>query len=135
MTHNDLKECLYGRLNFRSENYIEQVDSNFVGREQFDIVVCLSTIKWIHLNFNDVGLKALFLKVRDQLSTGGLFIFDSQPWKSYKKVQEKDKMQIELKPHCFKAYLKAIGFKLINTVDKTRDETKLEKVIYIYMKV
>lgn len=94
----------------------------------------MSTIKWIHLNFNDVGLKALFLKVRDQLSTGGLFIFDSQPWKSYKKVQA-DFSSIELKPHCFKSYLKAIGFKLINTVDKALDATKLEKVIYIYMKV
>lgn len=43
--------------------------------------------------------------------------------------------QIELKPHCFKAYLKAIGFKLINIVEKTEDEQKLEKVIYIYMKI
>jgi hypothetical protein len=75
-------------------------------------------------------VKALFLKARDQLSQGGLFIFDSQPWKSYKKAGGKQKTKegqasaksseidnIQLKPHCFKAYLKAIGFRLLLTID------------------
>lgn len=54
-------------------------------REQFDVIFCFSTIKWVHLTFGDAGVKALFLKAGEQLVRGGLFIFDSQPWKSYKK--------------------------------------------------
>lgn len=40
-----------------------------------------------------------------------------------------------LKPHCFKAYLKAIGLKLLHSIEETQDEQKLDKVIYIYVKV
>lgn len=94
----------------------------------------------MHLNFGDTGLKALLLKVKEQLTTGGLFIFDSQPWKSYKKALKEAKPReksrpIELKPHCFKAYLKAIGLKLLHSIDETEDEQKLDKVIYVYVKV
>ena len=48
---------------FRSQNYIEEVTDETVNQEKFDIILCLSTIKWIHLNFGDTGVKALFLKV------------------------------------------------------------------------
>lgn len=119
---------MYGKLNYRCENYIEEVDSKIVKREHFDIVICLSTIKWIHVTFGDIGLKTLFLKVRDQLNPGGLFIFDSQPWKSYKKALNERKVKgdkqefqakpIELKPHCFKDYLKAIGLRLIASINQ-----------------
>ena len=91
VTHSQLKECLYGKLNFRTENYIEVVDTKTVQREQFYIILCLSTIKWVHLSFGDIGLKTLLLKVKEQLIPGGLFIFDSQPWKSYKKALKEAK--------------------------------------------
>ena len=67
---------LYDRLNFRTENYIEQINPSQVSREQFDVILCLSTIKWIHINWADAGVKALFLKVHQQLTDGGLFIFE-----------------------------------------------------------
>ena len=61
-------------MQFKSENYIEQVAD--VGSDKYDVVLCLSTIKWIHLNFGDPGIKALFLKVSAQLTPGGIFIFE-----------------------------------------------------------
>lgn len=42
---------------------------------------------------------------------------------------------IELKPHCFKEYLKALGFRLVHSISQTDDEQKLEKVIYVYARV
>ena len=92
-----------------------------VVREQFDVILCLSTIKWIHLNFGDAGVKALFLKVSAQLAPGGLFIFEPQPWSSYKKIINScslavENPEIELKPHLFKAYLPQIGLRLLTTV-------------------
>lgn len=113
-------EKLRSCMNFRSENYIEDLTDK---GESFDVILCLSTIKWIHCNFGDNGLKALFLKAHSQLSPGGLFIFDSQPWKSYKKVKSGKKnnytvfedVEIQLKPHFFKQYLKLIGMRLLMT--------------------
>lgn len=80
-----IKETIYSKLNYRTENYIEHVDKKSSSREQFDTILCLGTVKWIHLCFGDIGLKALFLKVYAQLPTGGHFIFEQQPWKGYKK--------------------------------------------------
>jgi 7SK snRNA methylphosphate capping enzyme len=67
-----LKEHVYSRLNFRTENYISITQS----AEVFDVIICLSTIKWVHLCFGDTGVKTLFCKAHSQLSEGGFFIFD-----------------------------------------------------------
>ena len=56
-------ENLYQRISFRTENYIEQLDQKKINLEKYDIILCLSTIKWIQLNWGDLGAKALFLKV------------------------------------------------------------------------
>jgi 7SK snRNA methylphosphate capping enzyme len=55
-----MKEHLYSRVNFKTENYLESESS-----DKFDVIMCLSTIKWIHINNGDNGLKTLFLKVKD----------------------------------------------------------------------
>ena len=54
----DLKNYLYGKICFRNENYI----ANTASPERFEVILCLSTIKYVHLNFGDTGIKALFLK-------------------------------------------------------------------------
>lgn len=59
----DIKSYLYGKVCFRTENYVE--DTALLRSEKYDTIICLSTIKYIHLNFGDIGIKALFLKVYD----------------------------------------------------------------------
>jgi len=56
-------EELRSKVHFKSQNYVEDVSLASVKQDQFDVVLCLSTIKWIHFTFGDVGVKALFLKV------------------------------------------------------------------------
>lgn len=103
---------------FRTENYVAQTSLS----ERFDVIFCLSTIKYIHLNFGDQGLKALFLRAYSQLEDNGLFIIDPQPWKSYKKKKKITETtaanfaSIKLRPHLFKDYLESIGFKLLATI-------------------
>lgn len=46
----------------------------------FDTIMCLSTTKWIHLNFGDIGIKRLFYKVHKSLRKGGYFIIEPQEW-------------------------------------------------------
>ena len=52
------------RVQFQSKNFIEDVSESGT-QEKFDVILCLSTIKWIHFNFGDTGVKALFLKVHE----------------------------------------------------------------------
>ena len=70
----------------------------------YDVVMCLSVTKWIHFNWGDDGVKALFAKAFAFLRPGGVFILEPQPWKSYKakyawkEEWKKNYHAIELKP-------------------------------------
>lgn len=77
-----MKNFIYERLSFRTENYIANLDTSV---ERFETILCLGTLKWVHLNFGDLGVKALFHKAFESLDKGGLFILDAQNWKSYKR--------------------------------------------------
>eukprot|EP01064_Diplonema_japonicum_P008095 TRINITY_DN15619_c0_g1_i1.p1 TRINITY_DN15619_c0_g1~~TRINITY_DN15619_c0_g1_i1.p1 ORF type:complete len:309 (+),score=78.82 TRINITY_DN15619_c0_g1_i1:54-980(+) len=87
----------------------------------FDVVLCLSCSKWIHLNYGDEGLRAAFLRIYDLLSSGGLFVFEPQPWKSYLKTgaKIKDKVvlgnryKLKMRPDSFDAHLKNLGFEMV----------------------
>lgn len=62
-TPKEVKTYLYGRVCFRTENYLE--NTILSAKERYDVIMCLSTVKYIHLNFGDVGIKTLFLKAYD----------------------------------------------------------------------
>jgi chemotaxis methyl-accepting protein methylase len=83
------KEFLREMVELRSQNFIGSVDTT----EKFDLVLCFDHIKWIHLNFGDMGVKALFHKVYESLEPNGLFILDYSPWTSYKKPDALRRLQ------------------------------------------
>lgn len=47
----------------------------------------LSVLKWIHINDGDQGLKDFFAKAFKTLRPSGKFVFEPQPWSSYKKCK------------------------------------------------
>eukprot|EP00826_Nyctotherus_ovalis_P045680 TRINITY_DN5079_c0_g4_i1.p1 TRINITY_DN5079_c0_g4~~TRINITY_DN5079_c0_g4_i1.p1 ORF type:complete len:334 (+),score=93.29 TRINITY_DN5079_c0_g4_i1:67-1068(+) len=104
------------RLIFRQENYVADMETG----EKYDTILCLSTAKWVHLHYGDVGIKALFYKVYRTLNEGGIFVFEPQPWKSYKKKKHLDETmkkqykEIRFFPNQFEDFLVSmIGFRLI----------------------
>ena len=53
-------------------------------KSEYDIIVFLSTSKWIQLNYGDDGLKRTFKKIFSQLKPGGRLLFEPQTMNCYK---------------------------------------------------
>lgn len=66
---------------FRTLNYAITDESQMISdRQQYDLILCLSLTKWIHLNFGDSGLKMTFRRMFNQLRPGGKLILEAQNW-------------------------------------------------------
>lgn len=73
---------------FRTLNYAVTDESQLSadnGGQQYDLILCLSVTKWIHLNYGDAGLKLTFRRIFNNLRPGGKLILEAQNWASYKK--------------------------------------------------
>lgn len=71
---------------FRTLNYAVTDESQMCAdKQQYDLILCLSLTKWIHLNFGDAGLKMTFRRMFNQLRPGGKLILEAQNWASYRK--------------------------------------------------
>lgn len=82
---------------FRTLNYAVTDESQMVSdRQQYDLILCLSLTKWIHLNFGDNGLKMTFRRMFNQLRPGGKLILEAQNWASYKKRKKVNVSEILL---------------------------------------
>lgn len=126
-------------ISFRIENFIQAMKNN----EKFDTITCFSLSKWVHLNWGDTGIKRLFQKVYDSLNENGVFIFEPQEWKAYKKKKcinedfKKIYKLIKLRPKDFVLFLEQeLRFKLIDTLipDLNLKHKGFKRPIYIYKK-
>ncbi|KAM4036972.1 7SK snRNA methylphosphate capping enzyme isoform 1-T3 [Anomaloglossus baeobatrachus] len=104
---------------FVKGNYIlDREELMEVQRPEYDVILCLSVTKWIHLNWGDDGLKRMFQRMFRHLRPGGRLILEPQPWSSYgkrKKLTEaiyKNYCRISLRPEQFTSYLMSseVGF-------------------------
>lgn len=63
-TKNDFPNNVY----FRQTNYVLKDETQMSNdTQQYDLILCLSITKWIHLNFGDAGLKSAFKGMFNQL--------------------------------------------------------------------
>jgi 7SK snRNA methylphosphate capping enzyme len=100
-------------ISFRAEDYVA---TPAAPGELFDVILCLSVSKWIHLNGGDDAVRALFRKCFAQLAPGGIFVFEMQPWSSYRSQKSMFPAErvaaIKFRPVDFHAYLMSdqVGF-------------------------
>ncbi|XP_016957467.1 7SK snRNA methylphosphate capping enzyme bin3 [Drosophila biarmipes] len=118
---------------FRHTNYVLK-DESFMANDsqQYDLILCLSVTKWVHLNFGDNGLKMAFKRMFNQLRPGGKLILEAQNWASYKKKKNltpeiyNNYKQIEFFPNKFHEYLLSseVGFSHSYTLGVPRHMNK-----------
>jgi 7SK snRNA methylphosphate capping enzyme len=127
---------------FKQENYIAELKSDSINSNKYDTILCLSVVKWIHLNYGDIGVKILFYNIYHQLKIGGLFIFEPQCWKSYKKKKgltekiSKIFSEINFRPEHFNQYLiKTYNFELISSIiPPPNSKKRFQRSFYIFKK-
>ena len=121
---------------FRVENYIQTPSEP----EKWETIMCLSTVKWIHLNWGDDGVKCLFTKIYESLVLGGYFILESQQWLSYKKTRRRTDHILEMyhrikfRPNQFQEYLIGLGFQHIETLEPREGRDWFKRPIVVYQK-
>ncbi|KAM3869214.1 7SK snRNA methylphosphate capping enzyme [Diretmus argenteus] len=130
-------------VSFMKANYVLENDSLLLTqRPEYDIILCLSVTKWVHLNWGDTGLKRLFKRVYRHLRPGGRFILEPQPWESYarrKKLTEnisRNYQSICLKPDQFSTYLtNEVGFSSYEFIGTPNSSFRgFQRPIYVFHK-
>jgi 7SK snRNA methylphosphate capping enzyme len=93
------------------------------------------------LNHGDAGIKRFLQKCFSQLSPGGRFILEPQPFASYSKKAAKGAMQENLKnikllpDDGFKAFLLSIGFKDCVVLGESNNSSKgFQRPMYMFTK-
>nr|XP_002129700.1 7SK snRNA methylphosphate capping enzyme-like [Ciona intestinalis] len=129
---------------FFEGNYVPEVDEILRFQEpEYDVIMCMSVTKWMHMNWGDEGLKKTFERFFKQLRAGGKLIIEPQEWKSYgkkKKLTEriyKNYNSIELKPAMFPDYLiKVVGFESVEYLTLTTQNRSegFKRPIQLYRK-
>ncbi|XP_054612052.1 7SK snRNA methylphosphate capping enzyme [Dunckerocampus dactyliophorus] len=130
-------------VSFIKANYVLQNDNLLVTqRPEYDVILCLSVTKWVHLNWGDSGLKRLFKRVYRHLHPGGIFILEPQPWQSYVKRKKltdtisRNFHSIRLKPDQFSSYLtNEVGFTSCEFLGTPKSSTRgFQRPIYLFHK-
>ncbi|XP_033167355.1 probable RNA methyltransferase CG1239 [Drosophila mauritiana] len=100
------------QIQFVHGNYVLEDDVLLdIERPQFDVILCLSVTKWIHLNFCDSGLKQAFRRMYLQLRPGGKLILEPQSFDGYKRRKKLSEQirdnynAIKFRPEHFTEYL------------------------------
>ena len=106
-------------IKFLCDNYVLESDDLLdFAQPEFDTILCLSTTKWMHLNFGDEGLKRAFKRMFAQLRPNGTLILEPQGIASYSKkakkinaVTRENYVNMKFKPDQFAEYLlNDVGF-------------------------
>ena len=98
---------------------------------EYDTILALSLVKWVHINNRDEGLIRFFQRCYRALRKDGYFILEPQDWASYKKKKrqlpvrcQENLKSIKIQPDEFEKILtEKIGFKLVEITHPKPVET------------
>ncbi|KAF2801706.1 S-adenosyl-L-methionine-dependent methyltransferase [Mytilinidion resinicola] len=103
----------------------------------WDVVLLLSVIKWVHLNTSDQVLIDLFMHLFTILKSGGYLVIEPQDWTNYKRAVKKcpslkeNFKKLRLRPP-FDDVLKSQGWEEVDGWE--RDEVGFERSVRVWRK-
>ncbi|KAF8423582.1 Bicoid-interacting protein 3-domain-containing protein [Tirmania nivea] len=108
-----------------------------VPKEEYNVILALSVIKWLHLEHGDNGLHTFFDNCHRALRHNGHLVIEIQTYDSYSKAVRNKKAphlklnleNLHVKPEDFDAILEKKGLRLVETY------TALPREIKIYQKL
>eukprot|EP00835_Amoeboradix_gromovi_P004770 NODE_394_length_9435_cov_0.160347.p5 type:complete len:277 gc:universal NODE_394_length_9435_cov_0.160347:5238-4408(-) len=114
----DEKKILLNRFNIQF-NYADIIKYKI--NHLFDVVLCLSVIKWIHLEYRDAGLKSFIGKMYSLLSEDGLFVLELHDadsyWKKLHPSNYESYLDLEIIPDDIPNIVLEAGFKRYEIVE------------------
>ncbi|CAM4673631.1 unnamed protein product [Leuciscus chuanchicus] len=130
-------------LSFLQGNYVPDSDASVMSQcAEYDVILCLSLTKWVHLNSGDAGIKRLFHRIYRHLLPGGVLILEPQPWSCYSRHKRltdeiyRNYSSIRLKPDQFSSFLTGeIGFSSYELIGTPRTCAKgFQRSLYLFHK-
>ncbi|KAL7646824.1 UNVERIFIED_CONTAM: hypothetical protein RMT77_002080 [Armadillidium vulgare] len=129
-------------VKFYQSNYVLENDALLdIVAPEFDVILCLSVTKWVHLNWGDSGLKRFFKRIFRNLKPGGIFILEPQSWRSYTKKRKltneifENYKNIKFFPNQIGEFLTSeVGFSFLQKCSVSHLSRGFERPIYIYKK-
>lgn len=104
---------------------------------QWDVVMLLSVVKWLHLNNSDAVLVELFQRLFEIVVPGGFLVLEPQDWANYKRAAKKcpslreSFKKLELRPPFTETLLEG-GWEEVDGWE--RDEFGFERSVRIWRK-
>lgn len=119
-----------------------QLQSEWHHHNKYDIVLCLSVTKWVHLKHGDAGLEQLFRRTYACLKPGGWLILEPQMTRSYKQARRKglapkdfDLGRCRLKPNLFRQFLlQNVGFAHVSVLRDVQKGQEYNRPIFAFYK-
>ena len=142
--NNEINHDFPENIKFVCSNYVIDNDELLEAvQPEFDLIMCLSTTKWIHLNFGDDALKRCFKRIFAQLRPGGRFILEAQGFASYRKKNKltprifENFKKIKFKPDQFSDYLlHEVGFNTSETIAVPQHPSKgFQRPLQVFTKL
>ncbi|XP_071445757.1 7SK snRNA methylphosphate capping enzyme-like [Hetaerina americana] len=130
-------------VQFVQGNYVLDCDLLLETEQpKFDVILCLSVTKWVHLNWGDEGLKRAFRRMFLQLRPGGKLILEPQAWASYRRKKNitetisNNYHRITLFPQKFTQYLLSeVGFRKCEVLGMPQHPSKgFQRPIQLFYK-
>lgn len=133
-------------LTFRNHDFAaEEACRTATEHGVYDMVLCLSVTKWVHMHGGDEALKRFFARVRTCLAPGGVLVLEPQMEISYKRARQKsdtneplpDFQTLKLRPSAFREYLLSEegGFESVDVLRDIRAKGQaFNRPVYAFFK-
>lgn len=106
----------------------------------YDLILCLSLTKWVHLQHGDGGLVRLLARAALTLRDGGALVLEAQPWRAYEQARALSRelraahARLALRPDDMGWWLSAFGLACVAELQHAGAGQEFSRPVRVYVK-